>query len=99
MTTTMHKLIDTESPERDLTIEITGEGRVVSLAEKLPKTINWNQQTATLRTVQKEHVCAVCGQTIKGKAYSIVMWNAGLAGKKFPTYVHPEHLEEYQRRS
>lgn len=94
-----YKLIDPESPERDLAIELTDEGRVVPLKEKPPKTISWNQQTATLRTVRREHTCAVCGQTIIGKAYSIVMWNAGLAGKKFPTYCCPSCLEEYKRRS
>jgi len=62
-----------------------------------PKEVNWDRHTATLRTTRKEHLCAVCKQPIPfgEKAYEIVLWGAGLAGKKFPDYAHPDHLKEY----
>ena len=62
--------------------------------------INWDGYTATLRTARKEHACAACSEPIVSgeKAYVVVTWNGGLAGKKFPKYVHPEHLEQYWKK-
>lgn len=64
-----------------------------------PKEVNWPRHTATQRTAKVEKQCFVCKQPIPAgsRFYSIVLWGAGLAGKKFPSYTHLEHLEDYQR--
>ena len=61
------------------------------------KEVNWNNHTATLRTVRKEHVCAVCKESLRYgfRVYVITTWNSGFAGKKFPDYCCPECLESY----
>ena len=56
-----------------------------------PKEIKWPWYTATLRTVRKEHTCKQCQQPINigDRAYTVVLWNSGMVGKIFPSYVHP----------
>lgn len=64
-----------------------------------PKEVNWPRHTATQRTAKVEKQCFVCKQPIPAgsKYYSIVLWGAGLAGKKFPTYCCLSCLENYRR--
>jgi hypothetical protein len=64
--------------------------------------INWPKHTANLRIARtSNHRCRISGELIeKGeKVYVITLWNAGLAGKKFPDYVLPEYIEEYMRKN
>jgi hypothetical protein len=64
------------------------------------KSVNWDGHSATLRTAQNsEHRCFISKQPILTgeKYYSIVTWNAGLAGRKFPAHVKPEFLDDYKR--
>ncbi len=61
-----------------------------------PKEVDWPSHTATLRAVKRTHYCTVCHEPVEGKAYVVTIWNSGLAGRKFPTYLHPEHLAEYR---
>jgi len=69
--------------------------------ETYPKEVNWPGYTATLRTVRVIHPCAECHQSIhfNKKTYVITMWNAGLAGKKFPDYCCPSCLAAYRART
>lgn len=66
-------------------------------ATTYPKEVNWPRHTAYLRTARKEKQCFVCKQPIPAgsRFYSIVLWGAGLAGKKFPSYTCLSCLEAY----
>jgi hypothetical protein len=66
------------------------------------KEVNWPSHTANLRTARtSNHRCRISGELIeKGdQVYVVTLWNAGLAGKKFPDYVLPEYIEEYMRKN